>query len=152
MNGNEIKPRVVSEGDVRTVGPGHDDDHYISVPIKELYAIDHVGDIGVCFMEPGDETCVFGIEEEDDGTALHHYGPCDEFYYILHGEFTVWWGKDANNLEDYYVLKEGDCAYYPTGWKYRVKNTGDKPGKFFYYMSAPRGGTQRFGYAGEKVK
>jgi mannose-6-phosphate isomerase-like protein (cupin superfamily) len=143
MSANGIKPQVVSESDVELVGPGHDDNHYISVPIKELFAIENVGDIGVCYMEPGDETCVFALEEEDDGTAPHHYGPCDEFYYILYGEFTVWWGKDAENLENFYVLKQGDCAYYPTGWKYKVKNTGDEPGKFFYYMSTPRHGAQR---------
>ncbi len=143
MSESEVKPQVVSEGDVRMVGPGHDEDHYISVPIKSLFEVKNVGDLGVCYMEPGDETCVFAIEEDDDGTAPHHYGPCDEFYYILYGEFTVWWGKDADGLDQSYVLKEGDCAYYPTGWKYKVKNTGDSPGKFFYYMSSPRNGTQR---------
>ncbi len=143
MSESEIKPQVVSEGDVKMVGPGHDDSHYISVPIKQLFQVKNVGDIGVCYMEPGDETCVFAIEEEDDGTAPHQYGPCDEFYYILYGEFTVWWGKDAANLDEFYVLKEGDCAYYPTGWKYKVKNTGSSPGKFFYYMSSPRNGVQR---------
>ena len=143
MSEKENKPRVVSEKDIPLVGPGHDHEHYISVPIKEFYNLDGVGDIGVCYMEPGTETCVFGLEEEDDGTAPHHYGPCDEFYYILYGEFTVSWGKDADNLDNAYVLKEGDCAYYPTGWKYHVKNTGDVPGKFFYYMSAPRHGDRR---------
>ena len=80
-------------------------------------------------MEPGDVTCVFALEEEDDGTALHQYGPCDEFYYILEGEFTVWWGKDASKLDNFYKLEKGDCAYYPTGWKYKVANTGDYPGQ-----------------------
>ena len=143
MSAKTIKPQVVSEHDVRMVGPGHDDSHYISVPIRELFSIDNVGNIGVCHMEPGTETCVFALEEEDDGTAPHHYGPCDEFYYILDGEFTVWWGKDADNLNDFYELKAGDCTYYPTGWKYKVKNTGKTPGKFFYFMSAPRHGGQR---------
>jgi mannose-6-phosphate isomerase-like protein (cupin superfamily) len=140
---HKVTPQVVSEGDVKMVGPGHDEDHYISVPIKALFDIENVGHIGVCHMEPGDETCVFAIEEEDDGTAPHHYGPCDEFYYILYGEFTVWWGEDAANLDEFYELKEGDCAYYPTGWKYKVKNTGSSPGKFFYYMSSPHHGEQR---------
>ncbi len=140
---SEVRPQVVSEGKVKMVGPGHDDSHYISVPIKSFFEINNVGDIGVCYMEPGTETCVFAIEEEDDGTAPHHYGPCDEFYYILYGEFTVWWGKDAENLDNFYVLTEGDCTYYPTGWKSKVKNTGDVPGKFFYYMSSPRHGVPR---------
>ena len=84
------------------------------MPIKMLYQIENVGDIGVCHMEPGDETCVFALEEEDDGTAPHQYGPCDEFYYILEGEFTVWWGKDTSKLDNFYKLGKGDCAYYPT--------------------------------------
>jgi len=138
MSSEVAKPQVVSEDDVKTVGPGYDD-HYITVPIKELYHVEHFGGVGVCFMEPGMETCVFAIEEEDDNTALHFYGPVDEFYYILEGEFTVWWGKDASNLDHSYVLKKGDCAYYPTGWKYKVKNTGDIPGKFFYVMTTPEG-------------
>jgi hypothetical protein len=69
MSESEVKPQVVSEGEVKMVGPGHDEDHYISVLIKPLFEVKNVGDIGVCYMEPGDETCVFAIEEEDDGTA-----------------------------------------------------------------------------------
>ena len=80
----EIKtPQVVSEQDVKMVGPGYDESHYISVPIKQFYSLENVGNAGVCIMRPGDETCVFVIEAHDDGTVPHHYGPCDEFYYIL---------------------------------------------------------------------
>ena len=143
MKAKNAEPQVVSEDNVAMVGPGYDDNHYITVPIKPLYEIDDVGHFGVCHMEPGDETCVFAIEEEDDGTALHQYGPCDEFYYILEGEFTVWWGTDASNLEKFYKLTKGDCAYYPTGWKYKVRNTGDSPGKFFYVMTSPPGIARR---------
>ncbi len=42
------------------------------------------------------------------------------------------------------VVREGDCTYYPTGWKYKVKNTGATPGKFLYFMSSPPGLLQRF--------
>jgi mannose-6-phosphate isomerase-like protein (cupin superfamily) len=139
VKGSTAEPQVVREGEIKVMGPGHDEDHYISVPIKPFYELEGVGHIGVCNMVPGDQTCVFALEEEDDGTALHQYGPCDEFYYILEGEFTVWWGKDASNLDRSYVLQVGDCAYYPTGWKYQVKNTGTTPGKFLYYMSSPPG-------------
>ncbi len=134
-----VEPQFVNERDVKMVGPGHDDSHYITVPIKRFYDIDDVCGVGVCHMEPGDETCVFALEEEDDGTALHQYGPADEFYYILEGEFTLWWGTDAANLEHSRLLVVGDCAYYPTGWKYKVKNTGNTPGKFFYVMTEPPG-------------
>ena len=133
-----IEPQFVNENDVKMVGPGHDS-HYITTPIKPLYDIDGVCSVGVSYTEPGDETCVFAIEDEDDGTVLHHYGPVDEFYYILEGEFTLWWGTDADNLEHSRTLVVGDCCYYPTGWKYKVKNTGDTPGKYFYVMTTPPG-------------
>ena len=34
---SEVKPKIVSEDNVQMVGPGHDDSHYISVPIKQLF-------------------------------------------------------------------------------------------------------------------
>ena len=137
-------PQFVSEGDVKMVGPGHDESHYITVPIKQLYSLENVGNVGVCFMAPGDETCVFALEATDDGTARHQYGPCDEFYYILEGEFTVWWGQDAEALDNSRVLKPGDCTHYTTGWKYKVKNTGDVPAKFVYFLTSPPGIERRF--------
>jgi mannose-6-phosphate isomerase-like protein (cupin superfamily) len=139
MKGRDQKPQVVREGEVKMVGPGHDESHYITVPIKPFYAIEDVGHIGVCHMEPGQESCAFALEEEDDGTTLHYYGPADEFYYILEGEFTLWWGKDAADLDNHFLLKKGDCTYFPTGYKYKVKNTGSVPGKFFYFMTTPEG-------------
>ena len=39
MNEIAVKPQVVSEGDIKMVGPGHDESHYISVPIKPLYEL-----------------------------------------------------------------------------------------------------------------
>ena len=59
-------PKIVNERDVKMVGPGHDESHYISVPIKQLYSLENVGNVGVCHMQPGDETCVFALEAEDD--------------------------------------------------------------------------------------
>jgi mannose-6-phosphate isomerase-like protein (cupin superfamily) len=129
------KPEVINESDVNLVGPGHDESHYITVPIKPFYEIEDLGNIGVCLMQPGQETCVFSLEEDDDGTTLHYYGPVDEFYYILEGELTLWWGKNAEDLENSQVLKPGDCTYYPTGWKYKVKNTGSEPVKFLYFIT-----------------
>ncbi len=139
MIGKDQKPEVVNEAEVKMVGPGYDESHYITVPIKPFYEIEDFGRIGVCHMNPGQESCVFSLEEEDDGTALHWYGPADEHYYIQEGEFTLWWGKDASNLDNFFTLNTGDCTYFPTGYKYKVKNTGSIPGKFLYFMSAPEG-------------
>lgn len=144
MSSEPQKPRVVRESEVPIFGPGHDESHYISVPIRQFYSIEGVGNVGVCYMDPGDETCVFAIEAHDDGTAVHLYGPCDEFYYILDGQFTVYWGTDVAALDQAYVLEKGDCTHYTTGWKYRVKNTGDVPGRFFYFLTSPPGIVRRF--------
>jgi mannose-6-phosphate isomerase-like protein (cupin superfamily) len=143
MKKKNKKPIVVRESEIKMVGPGYDDSHYITTPIKPFYDIEDVGHIGVCHLEPNQESCVFALEEEDDGTALHYYGPSDEFYYILEGEFTLWWGKDASNLDNHFILKKGDCTYFPTGFKYKVKNTSNVPGKYLYYMTTPEGVERR---------
>ncbi len=144
MNSDNKPPQVRRAADVPMFGPGHDESHYISVPIQQYYSIDGVGNVGVCHMEPGDETVVFAIEAQDDGTAPHQYGPCDEFYFVLDGEFTVWWGTDAENLDSHFVLHPGDCTHYTTGWKYKVRNTGDHPARFFYFLTNPPGIKRRF--------
>ncbi len=40
MKGSTAEPQIVSESDVKMVGPGYDDDHYISVPIKPFFELD----------------------------------------------------------------------------------------------------------------
>ena len=49
----------------------------------------------------------------------------------------------GTELDNFYTLKKGDCTHYPTGWKYKVANTGDSPGKFLWYMTSPPGIQQR---------
>ncbi len=106
-----------------------------------------VWNLGLYFMEPGMDTIVFSLEEDDDETADEWYGPIHEFYLILVGEFTVWYGKDAEQLRKKvgprFVLKAGDVVSYPPGWKYIVQNTGKVPGTFFWGMSAAPKGTER---------
>ena len=103
-------------------------------------------DLGMYFMEPGMTTIVFSTEEKDDGTAEEWYGSAFEFYYIVTGQFTVWFAKDANNLRkkkaSSLVLNEGAVASYPPGWKYMVTNTGNSPGAFFWGKTAPRKGVK----------
>lgn len=97
-------------------------------------------DLGLYFMEPGMATIVFSLEEEDDGTSGEWYGSIYEFYHILLGEFTVWYGKDAEKLKrgeaPKLVLRSGDVVSYTPGLKYMVRNTGKVPGTFFWGMSA----------------
>ncbi len=64
MKGSTAEPQIVSESDVKMVGPGYDDDHYISVPIKPFFEFDGVGDIGVCQMAPGDQILAGYIRPE----------------------------------------------------------------------------------------
>jgi len=99
-----------------------------------------VWDLGMYFMEPGLTTIVFSMENEDDGTAEEWYGPIYEFYLIITGEFTVWYGHDAEKLRKKegpnIVLLPGDVMSYVPGLKYIVQNTGNIPGTFFWGMSA----------------
>lgn len=129
----KIKPKVMEIADWKTMV-------YKDGTDTVMLHVEDVGTIGLYFMEPGQETIVFSTEPEDDGTADEWYGAIHEFYYILVGEFTVWWGKDASKVRsknaEKFIIKEGQCTHYPSGWKYMVKNTGKVPGTFFWGASA----------------
>jgi len=47
-------------------------------------------------------------------------------------------------MDGNYVLKPGDCTHCNIGWKYKVKNTGNVPGRFFYFLTNPMGIERRF--------
>ena len=134
-----MKPKVVGIPDWKTMV-------YKDGTYTVILSVDGVGTVGLYFMEPRQETIVFSTESEDDGTADEWYGAIHEFYYILVGEFTVWWGKDASKVRskkaEKMIIKEGQCVHYPIGWKYMVKNTGKVPGTFFWGMSAAPKGTK----------
>ena len=66
--------------------------------ITAIAGVEGVGEVGLYFMPSGKQTTVFSLEEEDDGTADEYYGPCHEFYYIIVGEFTMYWGEGTSKL------------------------------------------------------
>jgi mannose-6-phosphate isomerase-like protein (cupin superfamily) len=114
--------------------------------IETDFVSTEVWDLGLYFMEPGMTTIVFSTEEKDDGTADEWYGWAYEFYYIVQGEFTVWYSRDADELRKKraksLVLREGDVASYPPNWKYMVQNTGKIPGSFFWGKTRARQGVK----------
>jgi mannose-6-phosphate isomerase-like protein (cupin superfamily) len=69
---------------------------------------------------------------------------CHEFYYLLVGEATMYWGEDASKIRagtaNKVLLKAGDLGYWTPGWKYSVKNTGKVPGTYFWGLTIPTGG------------
>ena len=137
----EAKPRVI-----RMEGWRSEPDPLVpKCTLTEMLSIEGLGEVGLYFMPPGEQTNVFSMEYEDDGTADEYYGPCHEFYFILYGEFTMYWGKDAEEVRagrsERLVLKAGDLGYWPPGWKYAVKNTGKIPGAFFWGITSPPKGT-----------
>ena len=147
----QTKPKVYTLDDMK---PGKD--HLVpgayitNIPgshIDETEDVEGPGAVGLYFMEPGAQTTVFSLEENDDGTAEEYYGPCYEFYYILIGEFTIYWGKDAaeirNGTANKLHLKAGEMGYYPVGWKFSAKNTGKVPGTFFWGLSKQPEGIKR---------
>jgi mannose-6-phosphate isomerase-like protein (cupin superfamily) len=110
-------------------------------------------DLGLYFMIPGAQTNVFSLEDRDDGTAKEYYGPCDEFYFVLVGELTMYWGSDSEKVQagqsEGLHLKAGDMGYWSRGWKYSVKNTGSVPATFVWGLTLPPEGTRRREYTWE---
>ena len=129
----EAEPSVTRVGDVKT-------EVYRDGTLTK-YVSNEAWDLGLYFMGPGMTTIVFSTESDDDGTAEEWYGRAFEFYYIVQGEFTVWYGKDAEALRNRegkkIVLREGDVVSYLPEWKYMVQNTGKIPGVFFWGKTAP---------------
>jgi len=132
MSELKIKPKVVGLNAWKS-GP---DSLVPGCSITTIVSEEEAGAVGLYFMPPGKQTTIFSLEEEDDNTADEYYGPCHEFYYILVGEFTMYWGKDTSKL------KAGELGHWTPGWKYSVKNTGDVPGTFFWGLSRPPKGTK----------
>ena len=137
MNKSLVEPKVYTLNDMVS----DIDDLVPGAHITTIGEVKGLGAVGLYFMQPNAQTTVFSLEDEDDGTADEYYGPCHEFYYILVGEFTMYWGKDASEIRkgkaNKLHLKAGDMGYWSRGWKYSAKNTGKVPGTFFWGLSAP---------------
>lgn len=92
--------------------------------------------VGVCFMDPGEQTIKWSSLETDslalknvkDGEA--HYGPMEEIYYVIRGEkmFLKCDGRD-------HPLKKGDAVYLPPGHEYQLRNEGSQPSMFVYVIN-----------------
>lgn len=98
---------------------------------------------GLMFVEPGHDTSVFSMEDTDDGTADEWYGPIQEFYYIIAGEFVVSYDSDAGRLRrresPSYRVRAGEYAVHPVGWKFQIRCTSSIPGTFLWCKQIPPG-------------
>jgi hypothetical protein len=143
-NINIVEPRVLSIKDFKFNGP---DDLVPGSRYTEIVDAEGFGGFGLYFMEPGSQTTTFSLESKDDKTADEYYGPCFEFYYLLVGEVTMYWGKDAEKViraeENEHLLKAGEFGCWERGWKYSAKNTGDIPATFFWGLGEPPEGVKR---------
>ena len=144
MNNNLTKPRILSIKDFLYNGP---DEPVPGSRITKIVEAEGFGEFGLYFMEPGSQTTTFSLESEDDRKADEYYGSCFEFYYLLIGEVTMYWGKDAEKVirgeENELLLKAGEFGCWERGWKYSAKNTGDIPAVFFWGLGAPPEGVKR---------
>ncbi len=87
--------------------------------------------LGVCFMDPGDETNVWSFKDHDEtGADDKYYGPVDETYFVFRGNLELKW--DEGTLE----IGPGDAVYLAPGYNYHLKNVGTEPA-FFAYSMAP---------------
>ena len=141
MNRQKIEPRVIGMDAWEWFGPDELSPDCYHVDIS---SVEGVGVVGLYCMLPGKQTNTFSMDASDDGTADEYYGMCHEFYYILVGEFTMYWGEDATKVQkgtaNKVLLKAGDLGHWAPGWKYSVKYTGKVLGTFFWGLSsAPKG-------------
>jgi mannose-6-phosphate isomerase-like protein (cupin superfamily) len=108
-----------------------------------LFVHTNCWDSGLMFVEPGRDTAVFSMEEIDDGTADEWYGPAQELYYIVAGEFTISYDTDAERLRrkesPSYQVRAGEYAVHPVGWKFQVRCTSNTPGTFLWCKHIPPG-------------
>ncbi len=130
------EPRVLTINDFKFNGV----DRYVpGCPYTEIADPEGFGEFGLSFLPPGAQTTVFSLESEDDGTADEYYGPCFEFYYLLSGELTMYWGKDADSLRrgegDQLLLRAGDFGCWEREWKFSARNTGEIPVVFFWGLA-----------------
>ena len=108
-----------------------------------LFVHTNCWDTGLMYVVPGGDTAVFSMEDTDDGTADEWYGPTQEFYFIVAGEFTVSYDTDAGRLKrkesPKYVVHAGEYAVHPVGWKYQIQCTSATPGTFLWCKNIPPG-------------
>jgi mannose-6-phosphate isomerase-like protein (cupin superfamily) len=102
------------------------------VRIKRLITRDRHGSeltLGVCVMDPGEETNRWSSRPENDaGPGEHWYGPVEETYYCIRGQLTLIW--DEGEI----AFGPDDAVYLAPGWHYRLRNTGSEPAFFVYNM------------------
>jgi mannose-6-phosphate isomerase-like protein (cupin superfamily) len=140
-----VEPRVLSITDFNFNGV----DRYVpGCRYTEIAEAEGFGEFGLYFMPPGAQTTVFSLESEDDGTADEYYGPRVEFYYVVAGKVTVYWGKDAESVRSgggsSLVLGAGDFGLWQPEWKFSVSNSGEVPATFFWGLAqAPPGVEER---------
>lgn len=141
MASEPVRPRALAARDFKFNGI----DRYVpDCNYSEIVDAEGFGGFGLYFMPPGAQTTVFSLESEDDGTADEYYGPCFEFYYVLSGGITMFWGKDTERVrrgeEERLLLAQGDFGCWEKEWKFSAKNTGEVPASFFWGLAEAQPG------------
>lgn len=85
--------------------------------------------LGVCWMDPGEETNVWSFEDTDrTAVGETYYGPRDETYFIIRGHLELTWDQGALQMAP------NDAVFLAPGWRYKLKNVGTEPAFFVYSM------------------
>jgi len=128
---NKPEPRVIPTS---SIPPIPKEQAPTKVTIARLVTRERCGSnllLGVCWMDPGDETNVWSFEETDTtAPGDHYYGPRDETYFVMQGRLELTWDNG--------VLRIGpnDAVFLAPGWRYKLRNVGHEPA-FFVYAMAP---------------
>jgi mannose-6-phosphate isomerase-like protein (cupin superfamily) len=136
MTREATEPRVLRIKDFKTNGV---DPYVPGCWYTEIADMEGFGEFGLYVMSPGAQTTVFSLESEDDGTADEYYGPRLEFYYLISGEVTMYWGKDAGSLRrgegGRLLLEAGDFGRWEKESKFSARNSGEIPAMFFWGLA-----------------
>lgn len=130
MQSEKVPPRVIAVDEIpRTPG----DQAPTKVDIARIITRERCGSnlmLGVCWMEPGDETNLWSSRSDEDSTDVGHtYGEVDETYFIIRGKLELTWDNGK------FTLGPNDCVYLAPGWRYHLKNIGNEPAFFTYSMT-----------------
>ena len=136
MTREATEPRVLRIKDFKTNGV---DPYVPGCWYTEIADMEGFGEFGLYVMLPGAQTTVFSLESEDDGTADEYYGPRLEFYYLISGEVTMYWGKDAGSLRrgegGRLLLEAGDFGRWEKESKFSARNSGEIPAMFVWGLA-----------------
>ncbi|MBI2873780.1 MAG: DUF861 domain-containing protein [Firmicutes bacterium] len=78
----------------------------------------------------------YSITEPFGSELTWKYEKEDEVYYMISGEKTLWW-EAPDGRTGVSIIRAGDAAYLPAGFRFRSINSGKEPYHLVYAITPP---------------